>query len=346
MLTDPRSFLVVLLVALSALLPGSVVDAEDSGWVQRPDPIFEGEFVASDPAIIRTEFGYRMFYTCFAVPESGFDPALVRAAICAADSADGLQWEEIESADRTKGLVLAGREDDWDQNLEAAFVVEWQGRMLLYYSGYLHEGDPAQGFPAALAVAESIDGGPFRRLNDGEPVLSPTPGWYDNNAVYSPTIVEHDGTLLMIYAGHCYTQCDRNWGVALLGATSPDGLNWTKLDEPVLMRDVPGANWTLEGVAEPGLVQGSDDLWYLFFTGVEADKRVIGVAVGETPTGPWQVSPDPILVHGETGAFDESGVLAPFVLIEGVRVRMWFLGMTPAEDIAIGYAEAAWPLID
>jgi hypothetical protein len=80
-----------------------------------------------------------------------------------------------------------------------------------------------------------------------------------------------------------------------------------------------------------------------FFSGLRDEERRIGIARGETPFGPWNVNPEPIVIPSGDG-FDRAGVLAPDVRLEGDTVRMWFLGMTPEEDIAIGYTETAWPL--
>ena len=53
---------------------------------------------------------YRMYYTCFIVPETGFVSEEVRAGICAATSPNGFDWTKISTDTPTKGLVLAGRE--------------------------------------------------------------------------------------------------------------------------------------------------------------------------------------------------------------------------------------------
>jgi hypothetical protein len=138
----------------------------------------------------------------------------------------------------------------------------------------------------------------------------------------------------MIYAGHCYTNCQSGYGNTLLAATSSDGITWSKLNNPVLEGDSSGADWTRDGVADPGLVQGPDSQWYLFFTGLKDEERTMGVAVGQTPFGPWDVNPEPLFSPGP-GKFDSAGDLAPFVFIEGDLVRMWFLGMTPEEQLAL-----------
>lgn len=324
-----------------------VVSPSDANFVptfQKHDsPVFSGEFIASDPAIVAEDGFYRMFYTCFIVPASGFVPENVRAGICSATSIDGLRWSEVETHGSTHGLVLAGRKGSWEENLEASFAVKIDGVYLLYYAGYQQQGNPAPGFPAQLSVATSTDAVHFSRLSN-DPILAPTPGWYDNDAVYSPAVAISGDQLVMVYAGHCYTNCPLGYGVTLLGATSVDGLNWDKLDEPVLQGPSLGLNWTADGVAEPALLYGSDDRWHLFFTSLQGDLRELGLASGTSPFGPWEVLDQPIL-EPTAGSFDEGGVLAPFVLIEDDVVRMWYLGQSFGEQtFAIGYAEASLPV--
>ncbi|MEZ4665201.1 MAG: hypothetical protein R2835_00765 [Thermomicrobiales bacterium] len=347
-------FLVVcLLLVPSAAANGQtgdanvVVSAADFPYAldfeQLQQPVFTGQYIASDPAIIVEDGFLRMFYTCFVVPETGFVPDDVRAGICSATSTDGLSWTEVDTGDEiTRGLVLSGIEGSWQENLEASFVIVIEGTYLLYYSGYETEGDPAMGFPAKLAVASSTDGVHFERVSD-QPILEPTPNWYDNDAVYSPAITIAGDHLVMVYAGHCYTQCDVGWGVTLLGATSTDGLTWTKLDEPVLQGQALGLDWTKDGVGEPALLYMPDGQWLLFFTSLQDATREIGLAAGPSPFGPWTVLDQPIL-RPTPGSFDEGGVLAPFVLQDGDMLRMWYLGQTIGEEsFAIGYAEAAVP---
>ncbi|CAN5488368.1 hypothetical protein BH09CHL1_BH09CHL1_20130 [soil metagenome] len=322
---------------VTLLLGGSGIAEADtsSAWEKHAEPVFSGELIASDPAVLLDGDLYRMFYTCWIPGEDHF-----RSAICQATSDDGFEWTNIPSEGPIEGLVLRGRDGEWDEHLEASFVVKRTNEYLLYYSGYRNEGVPAMGYPAALAVARSIDGIHFERVEDG-PVIQPTPGWLDNDAVYSPTIYEDDGQLVMIYAGHCYTTCDAGYGVNLLGARSNDGVHWTKETRPVLQA-VDGLEWTRDGVAEPGIVVGPDGLLYLFFTGLLDEQRAIGVARSESLLGPWDVLPDPIITPSDDG-FDAGGALAPDVHVEGNLARMWFLGFDTAGDISIGYAEAEWP---
>lgn len=235
---------------------------------------------------------------------------------------------------------MRGIEGSWQENLEASFAIKIDGTYLLYFSGYETEGDPALGYPAQLTVASSTDGIHFERVTD-EPILSPTPGWYDNDAVYSPAVTVVGDQLAMVYAGHCYTDCPNGYGVTLLGATSSDGIAWTKLDQPVLNSPALALDWTKDGVAEPALAYGDDGQWQLYFTSLDGEQREIGLATGPTPFGPWMVLDKPVL-SPTAGAFDAEGALAPFVLLENGLVRMWYLAPSGREeDFVIGYAESS-----
>lgn len=318
-------------------------------WTKNPEPVYSGQFfVASDVVILderESEGGaYRMFYTCM-----DFLRETPRAILCSATSPDGFVWTPVEAADggAIEGLVLRGREGEWDTNLEGSYAIRDKntGEYLLYFSGYREEGEPALGYPAAMWLAASTDGIHFERVQ-AEPILSPTAGWYNNDAVYSQVVFEYDGGYGMVYVGHCYTQCDYGYGTTLLGATSADGRVWTKLPDPVLTAMPDELDWTRDGVAEPAVVFEPDGRVTLFFTSVRDDDRWLGMArsTNGSPFGPWDVNPEPILMP-TPDTFDAGGVLAPHVLIEDGVARMWYLGVEPVEGgeyYHVGYAEAEW----
>jgi predicted GH43/DUF377 family glycosyl hydrolase len=344
---DTVRWLLLLVIALVSVAEASAQQAtiQKDGWTAwaiKEDPVFGGQYVAADPSVILDNGLYRMFYTCI-------DPSgeVTIAEICQATSSDGLSWANIPASGEIEGLVLAGRPGEWDEHLETSLIFKRGDQYFLYYSGYKTDGLPVIGFPASLGLATSTDGVTFTRVQD-DPILSPTDGALDNDAVYGPAIVAHDGQLVMIYAGHCYNDCPtgEDSEVTLLAATSIDGLTWTKRADPVLAA-VDGLDWMKDGLSDPDLVQGSDGRYYLFFTGVREDDRAIGVAVSDSPFGPWTVDADPIILPSTTGlGFDAAGVVAPTVLFENDRARMWYRGTGLGDEgFAIGYAEAPWPVV-
>lgn len=309
-------------------------------WTQRPSPIFRGQYIASDPAVLRDGGLYRMVYTCYTLG-AGTVGNKIRAALCEATSRDGLHWTELRTDPHTAGLILMGSTGAWDEDLESAFLIKQGGRYLLYYSGYRDIGHPFMGYPAALGLATSTDGVHFARRSM-RPILAPTPGSYDGDAVYSPAITRlSDGSYVMIYAGHCYTRCtaDLPGVVTLLAATSRDGITWAKRPRPVLTRHSAPLAWIRDGVAEPGILAGPHNRFSLYFTGLRDERRAIGEAVSDSPFGPWVLDPRPIILPGPKGSWDDQ-VLAPDVHLEGRLLRMWFLGISAGSHFAIGYAES------
>jgi hypothetical protein len=209
--------------------------------------------------------------------------------------------------------------------------VKFQGKFLMYYSAYREAPGNAlglKGFPAVLALAESSDGRTWVRKGK---VMSPTAGFYDNDAIYSPTvIVDSDNQLKMIYAGHCYLDC-RNTitggGVALVGARSSDGVKWTKISTPVHTgyAQSPSIGFVRDGIAEPSLQKGSDGKYYLFITGLRDDARAIGIASSASVFGKYTLRSSPIVKESLRSGETWAGALAPSVYFEAGKAKMWYL---------------------
>ncbi|MFN2591053.1 MAG: hypothetical protein ABR518_09825 [Actinomycetota bacterium] len=146
----------------------------------------------------------------------------------------------------------------------------------------------------------------FVRMFD-EPIMTPSLRGYDKLAITSPSVVRLDGVYHMVYAGF------RLRTVQLLGATSTDGIRWTKRRDPVLEPD-SDRRWMNMGVAEAELRRGSDGVFYLFFTGLGPnDARAIGIARSTGgPFGPWVVNPKPIVQR--SGEFPKA--IAPSVAVD------------------------------
>ena len=280
-----------------------------------------------------------MFYTCYDPLRSPQGPE-----ICQALSPHGLTWSYAASGDaNVKGRVLPTGAGVWDTAHETSFILKRGANYYLYYVGYIDKGGILASFPSSIGFAYSTDGTNF--VVTASPIIAGTPRGYDADMITSPSIVDiGGGQLMMLYAGFCYNNCLHATGPTLLGATSTDGLSWTKIATPIIKpTEIP---WSNEGVAESEIVKGPDGFYYLFMTVLQGAKpHQLAVARSANYTGPWQVNPQPILPAGAVGAFDEGEDLAPSVLIENGKTRMWFHGVNKSKNaIAIGYAEASWPL--
>ena len=305
-----------------------------SRWTKRVQPIHSGAYsLVGDPSVIHDGPVYRMIYNCY-------DPQRKGGAVCQATSPDGLGWVDLPAKGPLQGRMIDTRPGKWDDTHETPYLTKYKGEYLLYFSGYRNKGGFFKSFPAYVGLAVSRDGVNFTRVGD-EPIIKGTPGGYDSDAVFSPSIVEHEGQLVMLYTGYCFDTCKREKGVYLMAATSSNGRDWVKRDKPVMSKaDLPK---TKDGAAEAEIVKGPDGNFYLFMSLLYDQGHDIGLARAPTPYGPWDIAPDPIIRRG-AGEFDDVGPIAPSVLIEGDKVRLWYHGFSKRNTIQIGYAEAPWPL--
>jgi len=319
----------------AAAVPTTVVEVPGwSRWTKREQPVYSGPYsLVGDPSVMHDGDIYRMFYNCY-------DPKRKGGAVCEATSTDGIDWNNVSTDLQPPGRVIMTRPGQWDDTHETPLAIKYRGEYLLYFSGYRNKGGFFKSFPAYMGLAVSRDGVHFERVGD-EPIMKGTPGGFDSDAVFSPSIVEYDGQLVMLYTGYCFDTCKRQPGVYLMAATSTDGRNWVKREQPVLSKaDFPQ---TKDGAAEADIVKGPDGDYYLFMSLLFAKGQEIGVARAKSPYGPWQIAPEPI-VRATPGRFDDKGPIAPSVIIENGKVRMWFHGFSKRNTIEIGYAEAPWPL--
>ena len=314
----------------------SITSYMTRAWTYRPAAGFQGKFAASDPTILLDGDILRMFYT-----DGTSDGTTTRPIIAQAISVDGVTWTQIGGNAGT-GIVIE-YPDAARANVEAACVYKVGDLYVMLYSGYADGNLPLGQFPAQLYAATSTDGTTFFDASP-DPVLAPTAGWFDNDAVFSPTVIAYESGYAMLYAGHNYndgTLTGANFGVTLLGAFSVDGLAWNKLPTPVLEAD-PALAWMADGTAEPALVRGADGNFYLFFTALAGESRSIGLAVAADPFGPWTIAPDPIVTAASAGLPPDGGVVAPHAeLIDGV-LRLWFTRIGADGYFSIGYAESDW----
>lgn len=336
------------MLRLLLLLAGLCAAAEDplvravpgwGTWRKRAEPVLAGQYgIAGDPSVVRDGAVLRMAF-------SGFDPAKQGPMVCIASSADGLAWREDDTGDAlVRGRLLRPGTGPWEDTHETPFLLRHDGRWLLWFLGYRERGGWLKSLPGGIGVAVA---GPDRRFAapQRQPVLAPVPGGFDGDTMTSPTVVRHQGRFWMVYAGHRWVSGDpATRGARLLLASSADGLRWERAARPLLEGTVLPAFCTRGFLAEPELVIGPDRRFWLFATATQGERgHCIALARAARLEGPWEFAPQPILVPGP--GFDAREVVAPSVLIEDGRVRLWYAGFREDNKaIAIGYAEAAWPL--
>lgn len=297
-------------------------------------PVWEGKWTAADPSIVRDGDTLRMYYSSLV-----FEPS-EKLIIASAKSIDGISWTPSNNVSGEESIALDNTIGEWDNHLEAVSVIQNGSELWMYYCGYPEESDVAGTIVAQsqIGLAKSTDFISFTR-NSNIPILElGIQNTKDANALFSPTVMEEDGTYYMFYMGYCIEDCSPGF-LGVLGATSTDGENWTKLDSPILSGSDLNLSWA-EVIKEPSIVKGPDGIFYMFLTG---DKD-LGVARSNSILGPYEVYPEPILSMDQE--WESASVIAPSVIIENEKARMWYMGVATdgsAADFAIGYAEADFP---
>lgn len=295
-------------------------------WESLAYPVWEGMYpeygTAGDPSVLVTEGGYQMVYTDYDVDFGGAD-------VWSATSVDGVDWDQGPRA-------LTGRTGEWDAAHETAYLLDDQ---TLYALGYP---DPASGFVSGSDVGRWRRSGGTWTLSPGEPVLARATAGLDIDGITSPTVVAHpSGGWFMAYTGWCWACVPV---VSLLGAESADGITWSRLPSPLVVD--PGLSWSPGGIAETHLVE-HDGTWWLFFSSIDDGRpHQIGLAEAAAPEGPWSFHPEPIISGESLGDWGEGGVVAPHLVVEGGRARIWFAGQDATGNFRIGLASLEAPAVE
>lgn len=293
--------------------------------------------VASDPSAIFDGLAniYRMVYTALNANTGQTVIVMVTSA-----SPNG-PWTPVSSTvlpGEPAGMILKGDPVGWDVAIEAAYLLQLgaSANYFLYYSGYILGGTPVN--HGHIGLAFGTDGVTFTKVGD---LIQPTPNSYDSDACFSPAVI-YDGAFKMIYTGHAYSGTDpAKLGVQIVGASSADGIAWTK-ESAAVCRGGSQA-WTADGVAEAEIVFLSG-IYYLFLTGIAGAARVIGIATSGSFFGPYDatVGANPVVIPGGT-SYDVGGLdLAPSILVVGSTAYCWFLGYLSG-TYSIGLATAHIP---
>lgn len=335
-----------------------VIGLGAGGWDVRPVPVWEGPLsVVGDPSVLRQDGGYAMYHHCLDVlrdPQGG--------EVCLAASPDGVTWTAVETplgSAYVPGRVLSAGSDGWNAAHETPFAVRPEGTagapvwvVVLGYRGAGFRDDPRS---AGLGIARG-DGRHFGPL--GPPVLTPGPG-PDAAGFTSPSLVATPQGWLLYYTGWAcaaaMADCQagrRRWDLTLMAVPLDSDGRVAGPRVPILgdpgLAD-PALSWTQGGISETEVARGPDGRYYLFFSTLPgALTQRIGMGVAEAPLGPFRLHPVPIVVPEPLGPWANGGVMAPSVVFEADRVRLWFHGFEVDATGAIragriGLAEHPWP---
>ena len=326
--------LLLILLSIAGACKNEDPISEKIKFTKQAKPVWEGVFTAADPSVVRDGDTLRMYYSSLLV-----SPA-EKLLIAGAKSVDGINWMPSNSIEGKESVALDINANAWDNHLEAVTILLKDNETWMYYCGYPEEADVAGTIVAKgeIGLAKSSNKVNFTRTFNN-PILSlGATNSKDANALFSPTVIKEGNIYYMLYVGYCIENCSPAF-IGILGATSPDGENWTKLSQPIISGSDFDLEWA-EVITEPAIVKGPDGVFYLFISG----DTSIGLARSTTILGPYEVYPDPILKIDYD--WEATSVIAPSVLIENNKVRIWYMGVVASgtgADFAIGYAESDFP---
>jgi predicted GH43/DUF377 family glycosyl hydrolase len=126
---------------------------------------------------------------------------------------------------------------------------------------------------AAMAGAQAYRPpfGPWTRLNDSRPILTPGGSGFEERGTFNPSVVRDDNRFVMLY------RAQDARGISTIGlATSEDGVRFVRDLQPVL---TPDAEYEKGGgVEDPRLVK-IENRWYLTYTAYNGKDAQLALAV-------------------------------------------------------------------
>ena len=137
----------------------------------------------SAPTVLKIGSTYHMWY----IGASGTDSGMGYAT-----SSDGISWTRQNGGNAVFLPTQTGTFDS--TTILGPSVVLFNNVYELYYTGY-------QGSKYQIGIATSVDGKNWIRRNGGQPVLTPTNGYFDWKSIGSPTVLWNQSTVEMWYWG-------------------------------------------------------------------------------------------------------------------------------------------------
>jgi predicted GH43/DUF377 family glycosyl hydrolase len=265
------------------------------------------------PTIILEDNVYKMWY-------AGFDATNFRIGY--ATSTDKINWAKFEFGP----VLLTGPDGSWDAfYVSSPSVILKDGIYHMWYTGW--PGSSYELFRIGYAISNN---GTNWDKYDFNPVLSPsTIGNWDPVSVKAPSVVFNNGIFHMWFAGYDVSNTEIGY------ATSFDGINWNWYQGNPVLEGTPGT-WEND-VTNPNVI--FDGITYhMWYTGIKNDTARIGYVFSSFGID-WikDVDTNPVIdIVPET--WEQIGVDAPEILIEGETLDMWYSGFSNMNNSQIGYA--------
>src|SRR6185436_9997326 len=172
--------------------------------------------------------------------------------------------------------------------------------------------------------------GPFDRLNEGRPILSPQGDGFESAGVFNPAVVRDGDRVVMLYRAQ-----DKH-GISRLGyATSTDGVTFTREVAAVLSPDAEYERGG--GVEDPRLVR-IEGLWYLTYTAYNGKDAQLALA---TSRDLRRFDRRGVIMPANRGRWNVHWTKSGAILPERVNGKYWMYYMADAAG-AYDQTGVAW----
>jgi len=241
-----------------------------------------------------------------------------------ATSIDGATWNK----DTIHSPVLnVGAPGEWDDE-----AVSWPS--VVFVNGMYHMW--YAGFPSDICYighATSPDGVNWDK-DTANPVLEQGPaGSWDSYWVDTPFIIFENDKFHLWYSGGSGSDLVQ---IGYATATNPYGKNWTRYPANPVFSPTSGT-WDWPRVECPSIAIYNNKL-YMFYSGGTFEQHDIGFATS-TDKVTWYKDPEPCLLRGPAGSWDDYDVFASYVIYDGNEYKMWYRGESSSTgEIKIGLA--------
>ena len=134
-----------------------------------------------------------------------------------------------------------------------------------------------------------------------------TEGAWDRDCIHNPSVIKHNGKYYMYYMGNYgngeFWDNRNHQRVGVAVAENPRG-PWQRFDKPVI--DISPSGHDSLMTSNPAVTPAPDGKFYMIYKAVENNGKlpkggavVCGIAVADSPTGPFVKSKKPIMVNPE-----------------------------------------------
>jgi predicted GH43/DUF377 family glycosyl hydrolase len=266
----------------------------------------------SNPSVVLRGSTFNMWYT----GSDGFNERIGYAT-----SSDGVTWTRQNSGNP---VMDHGTANDWDSfGAGDPWVIDDGGTLRMWYTG-------SDGLNNRIGYASSANG--ITWVKNSAAVLDLGDFFkFDEDGVSAPTVVKVGGTFYMWYMGLYGKE------TALGFATSNDGLTWTRMNNnaPVLTATALG---TFDGksVWEPSVTL-FNGVYLMYYAGFDGNQYKVGVATSVDGKNWIRRNAGMPVLSPMNGKFDWRGVASPTSLLDGMTIKIWYIGLNATTD-QVGYA--------